>query len=234
MNSRWYQWLTGKFKDEVEEVKEVDGEHIIFKSGNKIKKEDMDDEMKPVGSFNDIDGNVRFNSAKFMDGILQEDLEQYSKGENGVYSMGQAKPAGLLTPEEEARLIAQAQAKSAKAKNDAFLAGIPTEDEVSYSAPAPQRAQEPKKSVAPQKNAPKQYQPINEIEVLINNARKEDVELELSFKAKIPVKAFFGMMDDAFLRKNSNQIIAQIIERIKTNELEKQLKAKVKTHYGLK
>ena len=239
MNARWYQWLFGKHKDEVEEVREIvdqnNEEYVVFKSGNKIKKNDMANEMKPVGAIDDIEGNIRFNSAKYMDGILKEDLEKYSKGDSGAYSLGTAHPAGLLSEEDAARLIAQAQKQQARQAQNDLLAGIPSEDEVVSRRP---EAPAPQKNI-PQ-NAPKQMQKAekssgkSEIDIMLANAKKEEVAIDINLKAKVPVKAFLDIMDPNFLKKNKSMILDKIVENIKTNELEKQLKDKMKDWYGIK
>lgn len=159
-----------------------------------------------------------------------EELEKYNNG--GVYSMGQETKYAPRPDDEQ--MYTQYLNRSSK-KPDPMLAGL--EDEYSVKKPAVQKNVEPQRQEEKKVEAPVQKKEVKASDantILIENSKKEEVELELMFKAKIPVNAFFAAMDDAYVKKNQNALLTEIISHLKMNELDKQLKEKLKEFYGLK
>lgn len=182
--------------------------------------------------------DIQIKASRQLNYPSKEELE-LKRNESGQYSMGaQTTYAPMPSDEEMYGQIFKQPKQSPKA--DTMLSGLSYDDEQisekvnnfdTFDFAPSSKQVSPQKKIAQEKAEPKTS---NANSILISNAKKQEVELELIFKAKIPVAAFFEAMDDAYVKKNQNSLLTEIINGLKMNELDKQLKEKLKEFYGLK
>lgn len=260
MNYQWYQWTSGPDAGDIETFSHESNGMLYFKSGNTVSKSsvgmniiginNIDDlvletsKTKSIENINEKDMNEQ-NLVQFKGLVYptKEELAKYSNGD-GQYSLGQSAP--IPRPDDE---MIYHQGGMVAANHiqtlDPMLAGI--EDEFSVSTKVSDDTYDflggieeesftPKQPVQTEKmTQPAQIEKkADALQIMIDNAKKENVELSLTFKAKIPVAAFFAAMDDNFVKKNQKQLLSDIISGIKSNEFEKQMIVKLKDFYGIK
>lgn len=245
--STWYQHMTGDKQGEVEVFSHESNDIIYFKSGLSVTKKELSSQFLPINNIDDIqlfNKNTKEEdmAAGFKDYPTKEELDKYKSGDG--YSMGQTSENDYAPLPDDSMIYPKGRPIKKTTNNDMLkgLAGVdePFIDQLEEVAK--------KDSFAPVKddfndiNAPKKYEKNavkkddkcnDAVSMLIDMAKKDEVDIDLSFSAKIPIEDFFKSMDPSFVSKNKNAIINMIVSKIKTAEIDKQLKEKIKTFYGI-
>lgn len=134
---------------------------------------------------------------------------------NGSYSMGQAEviphPDDVNTP-----VIVE---------ENTFMAGLNDEFD--------EHAQNFIGNVQEETYAPQQRR-INPVDAIIDKAKKKEFELELKLKVKLPAQGLFDMLDEDFVKENLDDLLNSLINKIKQNDLDEQIKMNLLNIYNIK
>lgn len=240
--SSWYQYIAGEKKGSIEvfsHEEESNGEkYIVFLNGDKVKKSDEGKLVKGINSLDDIafdEQGEKINENKNMKDLqypTAEELEHFRQGDG--YSLG-AGAVSSDVPSDDMIYPKAPIIQHASANND-MMKGLEFDDAPTQ---APRQtvtdsfSNVSKEDASKMKARPKDADPIDQSMIFIDFAKKEEIKVELSFSTKIPVQNIFQTMDPSFVKKNANKIIDYLVKGIKTSDLEKQLKEKIRKYYGL-
>lgn len=219
MKQSW-QWKKGENYKQIEisshEDIEEDMTFIVFESGRKINKNLVDEFLVKLESpdfpiiTEDALPEKHLGNA-LLDYPTLEDIQAMQK-QDGTFSAGAA--VAIPHPNDVEKLkkfneLQQKQSVSAKLK-------------------APQQVSE---------------QPINNVSSnvikksptfdILNKARKQEYDLTLSIKVKLPIQGFFDLLDEDFVKTNQNAILNDMITKIKQEELDTQLKENLIKIYNI-
>lgn len=227
----YYQWIKTENLGEIETVDKettIDGiTYYIFESGRQIDKSaiidfmvELEDPRVPFIDKNNIINENSFSIKHDLDYPTIEELEN-SRRQDGSFDVGKAetiphpddleKMAEFKKKHAKNNIKTQSKPQNFIQEGNPFLSGIPVENTNIKTKSTSNSAIE-----------------------LINKAKKEEFDLTIKVKVKLPSKHFFNLLDDDYLKKNKFDILKEMINIIKTEDLDTQLQDKLINIYKLK
>lgn len=193
-----YEWVRGDYSGNIEEVKDITKDFILFKSGKRCSIDVFSEYLLPANSVaktNNVQGKPRQNSG--FSGVTTVQFSQDDENNRGVI------------PIDNTPII-----------NDATTENDFTDNFVDTYKPG---AVKPAVKASP-------------ITLLINQAAKDECELSIVYKVKIPKKSLYMMLKENFEDLDvEDEILETIINEMSTGEIinhfKKEIKDKIKIHY---
>lgn len=225
----YFQWKKSELYGTVETVeREItlgDIDYYVFKSGRQINKTVVYEYMvqleSPTATVVDMNHNpYEEDQQKKKNAILEyPTLEEIKQQQNndGVANLGKAIAIPHPDDIEKVQLFNQEVQKTAKKQDHIVRSKETYTNDNSY--------------INDNINMTKSKSPVYEI---INKAKKEEFELTLSIKVKLPVKHFFDILDEDFVENNKNDILTELINKIKHEDLDSQLRSNLINIYNIK
>jgi len=205
-----YEWIRGDYEGNVDEVSKIEGGFIIFKSGRRCNVDVFEEYLLPAGQVPLVQKTNHVQHAHSQSGTTSKGVTmvQFEQDEDNNYG----------------EIIDAATGEAIRIPTIQPGPNITANTNVSnLEQPVHQPVQEKK---------------VNPITLLINQASKDDCELNLNYNVKIPKKGVYKLLVESFEDVDiDNEILDTIISEININELRdffrKELLEKIKLHYKL-
>jgi hypothetical protein len=216
-----FQWQKGENYGTVEVVeREItlgDVDYLVFKSGRQINKNLLDEFLVRLEDVNQpiIDASINPYEKKktpntFTEYPTIEDL-QSKQNSDGTFTVGKAE---TIPHPDEVDKVQQFNKRK-------------------QSEEGPETRREPIANTNRQVIDTVKEPPKSPVYDIIAKAKKEEYELILTVKVKLPVKHFFDLLDDDFVKDNKNIILKEMINKIKREDLDSQIQANLIKIYNI-
>lgn len=232
MSNKYFQWKKGDDYATIETIShETNDEgitYLVFESGRKINKSLVDEFLVqiehpsvPVLSehSNPYKDSEKPITKMLLDYPTMEEIEAKKNNEGNV-NLGKAEAIPHPSDEQKTQAFVKQQettvARSKTVTHDPLIAGI-TENGL--------QKQDIVRPIV------KHQSPIVGI---IDKAKKQDYELELKISVKLPIVHFFDLLDEDFIEKNKHDLLNEMINKIKREDLDSQLKENLIKLYNIK
>ncbi|MCK9574596.1 MAG: hypothetical protein WC979_01685 [Candidatus Pacearchaeota archaeon] len=222
-----YQWKKGENYSQVDKLQSEqtigDAAFLVFESGRLLNKNLVDEFLVQIPSLAEplfAIGEVPVaqppkqkkpsnKKVAAYDYPTEEELANSMK--DGKYSMGTAK---AIPHPDDMPPVQQVQ----QSRNDNFAGGLREDGDESMShADFTQGISHD--------NLQSYRPPIeNPLNAIIDKTKKVELEMNLTLKVKLPVLGFFDMLDDDFVNDNMDGLLNALINKIKQNDLDSQIK----------
>lgn len=218
---KFFQWKKGEHYAKIETIeKEItlgDIDYYIFKSGRQINKEVINE---------------------FMVQLESPDMPLVNPSDNPNIGMETSikKDNGILNYPSIEELGGQAGQEIKLGKAEVIPHPDDMEKTIAFKKSHQGEAQKSIKSISNDMNmgtVPFQSPVKNPMTDIINKAKKEKYVLNLEITVSLPVKHFFDLLDEDFVKNNKDIILNEMINKIKREDLDTQLKNNLTKIYNI-
>lgn len=207
-----YEWIRGDYEGNVDTVKEIVNGFIIFESNRRCSVEVFEEFLLPYNGTSGVSRNKNLQNHSQQNQQHQSEHGNISsKGVTMVqFEQDESNNAGVIIEENSRNIIDNPIGDNPS--------GYPHNLQ-QHNKPAP---------LAP---------PVaNPITLLINKSGKDECDIALNYKLKLPKRSVYALLKESFEDVDvDNEILESILSEININEMRELFKAelleKIKLHY---